>query len=301
MMGKPEYLAPQTLEEALETLARQSEGVKIIAGGTDLIPRLRSGILRPNVLVDLRKLPLDRIETRAGWMHIGARATHTDLLTSELFAYHCPALVEAAKEIAGPPIRNRGTVGGNLVNASPAADLSLPLLVYDACVMLVKAGSQREVLLEDFFTGPGQTVITADEILTEICLPMPPSRTSSSFIKLGKRKAMAIAVSSVATRLTLDADGKIAQARIALGSVAPRPLRAKTAESLLINNAPGIELFAGAAHAASMESSPISDLRASADYRKQMVAVLTRRSLLVCWQRLERENDDGNNSAFYCE
>lgn len=288
-MNKPDYLAPQTLAEALETLGRQTEDVHIIAGGTDLVPRMRSRVVEPALLVDLRLLALDGIEMTGDGIRIGARATHTDLLESDLLAKHFPALGEAAAEIAGPPIRNRGTVGGNLVNASPAADLAPPLLVYDAVAVLAKANAQREVPLADFFIGPGQTVLTPDEIVTEIRIPAVPPNTSSKFIKLGKRKAMAIAVVSAAARLTLDEAGNISLARIALGSVAPKPLRAVKAEAALEGQTPNVALFAEAGQVASMESSPISDIRASGDYRKKMVAVLTRRALVAAWQQLEGE------------
>ncbi|HEX9092206.1 MAG TPA: FAD binding domain-containing protein, partial [Anaerolineales bacterium] len=173
-MGKPDYFAPQTVQEALETLAKQPSGAKIIAGGTDLVPRMRSGILNPALLVDLCRLPLNRIEIKSGLLHIGARVTHSDILESDLLAVHCPTLVEAAKSIAGPPIRNRGTIGGNIINASPAADLAPPLLVYDAMAVLVKTGAERVVPLADLFTGPGRTILSPDEILTEICIPLPP-------------------------------------------------------------------------------------------------------------------------------
>jgi CO/xanthine dehydrogenase FAD-binding subunit len=291
-MNKPDYLAPQTLAEAFETLEKRSQGVHIIAGGTDLVPRMRSRVVEPALLVDLRLLALDGIEMNAEGIHIGARATHTDILESDLLAEHCPAICEAAADIAGPPIRNRGTVGGNLVNASPAADLAPPLLVYDAVVILAKANAKREIPLVDFFTGPGQTVLTPDEILTEIRIPAFPPHTSSKFIKLGKRKAMAIAVVSVATRLTLDRAGNISQARIALGSVAPKPLRAFKAEAALEGQSPNVALFAEGGQVASSESSPISDIRASEDYRKKMVAVLTRRALAAAWKRLVGGVDD---------
>lgn len=286
-MNKPKYLAPQTLEEALETLGKQSEGTQIIAGGTDLIPRMRSRMVAPRLLVDLRKLSLNGIEIKGDWICIGARATHSDILESEMLAKRCPALVEAAETIAGPPIRNRGTVGGNLINASPAADMAPPLLAYDAIVVLTKANAEREVPLAEFFTRPGQTVLAPDEILTEIRIPAVPPHTASKFIKLGKRKAMAIAVVSVATRLTLDEAGNISQARIALGSVAPIPMRARMAEAALEGMAPSVELFAKSGQAASTESSPISDIRATGDYRKKMVAVLTRRSFMAAWKQLE--------------
>lgn len=284
-MNKPDYLAPTSLEEALETVGQQTEGVQIIAGGTDLVPRMRSRVIEPKLLVDLRLLNLDGIEKTADGIRIGASATHTDILESDLLAEHCPALCEAAADIAGPPIRNRGTVGGNLVNASPAADLAPPLLVYDAVVILAKAGSKREIPLVDFFTGPGQTVLAADELLTEIRIPPVPPNTTSKFIKLGKRKAMAVAVVSAAARLTIDEAGKISQARIALGSVAPTPIRARKAEASLEGQSPSSDLFTEAGQIAGSESSPISDIRASGSYRKKMVAVLTRRALEAAWQQ----------------
>lgn len=285
-MNKPDYLAPQTLDEALEAIGQQTEGAQIIAGGTDLIPRMRARIVEPSLLVDLRLLGLNGIEIVGDRIRIGASTTHTDILESELLAEHCPAIVEAAKNIAGPPVRNRGTVGGNLVNASPAADLAPPLLVHDAVAVLAKVNSDRELPLADFFTGPGQTVLAADEILTEIRIAIALENTASKFIKLGKRKAMAIAVVSAAARLTMGKDGKIVQARIALGSVAPVPLRAVKAEATLEGQKPGDDLFAEAGQVASSEANPISDLRASADYRKKMVSVLTRRALKSAWEQL---------------
>jgi CO/xanthine dehydrogenase FAD-binding subunit len=286
-MNKPDYLAPQTLDEAFEALGKQPEGAQIIAGGTDMIPRMRAKMVAPSLLVDLRLLGLDGIEADWNGFRIGASSTHTSILESDLLAEHCPALVEAVKDIAGPPVRNRGTVGGNLVNASPAADLAPPLLVYDSIAVVAKANAEREVPLAKFFTGPGQTVLASDEILTEIRIPAIPQNTASKFIKLGKRKAMAIAVVSVAARLTLDEAGIITQARIGMGSVAPMPIRAFNAEAMLKGQMPSEELFVEAGQAASSESSPISDLRASGDYRKKMVAVLTRRGLVAAWQNLK--------------
>lgn len=289
-MYRPDYLAPQTLNEALESLVKQSDGAQVIAGGTDLIPRMRSRMVTPSMLVDLRLLGLDGIDSSEDGIRIGASSTHTDILESELLAEHCFALIEAAGEIAGPPVRNRGTVGGNLVNASPAADLAPPLLVYDAIVVIAKSKAEREVPLAEFFSGPGKTVLAANEILTEIRIPAVPPTTASNFIKLGKRRAMAIAVVSAAARLTLDKAGKISQARIALGSVAPTPIRAVKAEAGLEGQKPSEKLFSEAGQVASSEASPISDLRASGEYRKKMVAVLTRRALTAAWQKLkERE------------
>jgi|TARA_B100001964_G_scaffold127694_1_gene141239 carbon-monoxide dehydrogenase medium subunit len=288
-MNKPNYVAPKNLDEALAILGKQTAGVKIIAGGTDLIPRLRARMVAPSLLVDLRLLGLDGIEILGGRIRIGACTTHTGILESDLLAEHCPAIVKAARDVAGPPVRNRGTVGGNLVNASPAADLATPLLVHDAVAVVVKAGAEREVPLAEFFTGPGVTVLAPNELLKEIYVPTLADNTTSTFIKLGKRKAMAIAVVSAAARLTLDDGGKISHARIALGSVAPTPMRAVEAETLLQGKTPSVDLFAEAGHLTRSEVSPISDLRASGGYRKKMVAVLTRRALAAAWQQLGGE------------
>ena len=286
-MNKPDYLAPKTLNEALDALKKQKEKSKIIAGGTDLVPRMRAGVVNPEILIDLRLLGLNEIKTQGDWIHLGAGVTHTEILESDLLREHFPALIEAAQDIAGPPIRNRGTLGGNLVNASPAADLATPLIVYDAVAVITNNKGERSVPLGEFFTGPGQTVLKSEEILTEIRIPKMSAQTGAAFIKLGKRKAMAIAVVSAAVRLTLAKDGKISQARIALGSVAPVPLRAAKAEKILEGQTPTEELFIKAGQKASADASPITDLRSTAEYRKKMVAVLTRRALSEAWAQLE--------------
>ncbi len=286
-MNKPDYLAPATFTEAFQALGKKKIKAMIIAGGTDLLVRMRAGAIKPDLLVDLCKLDLDRIEEREDRITIGARATHTDILHDPLLAENFPALVDAAGKIAGPPIRNRGTLGGNLVNASPAADLATPLLGYDAAAIITSKEGDREIALVDFFTGPGETVLKQGEILKEISIPKPPPGTEAAFLKLGKRKAMAIAVVSVAARLTFEEDGMISQARIALGSVAPVPFRATKAESALIGKNPGARLFAEVGEIARAESSPISDLRSTADYREKMVAVLTKRALAAALLQME--------------
>ncbi|NQS91058.1 MAG: xanthine dehydrogenase family protein subunit M [Chloroflexi bacterium] len=288
-MNKPDYVAPQTLEEAFKALKDKNQAPKIIAGGTDLVPRMRAEVVSPGLLVDLRLLGLDEIKDQGDWIGIGAAATHAQILDSKILAEHFPALIEAASDIAGPPIRNRGTLGGNLVNASPAADLATPLLVYDARAVITGQDGETEVQLGEFFTGPGKTVLKPVEILTEIRIPKMPPQTAAAFIKLGKRKAMAIAVVSAAVRFTLNEGGAIAEARIALGSVAPVPLRAIKAETALQGQVPSEELFAAVGEAASEESTPISDLRSTGEYRKKMVAVLTRRALTAAWQRLKAD------------
>lgn len=288
-MNKPDYLAPKTLDEALAVLKENKGQIKIIAGGTDLVPRMRAGVFDPELLVDLRKLALDEIALEDDFVRIGAYATHSDILRSKLLAENFPALIEAATDVAGPPIRNRGTLGGNLVNASPAADLATPLIVYDALAVIADENGERDVPLSRFFTGPGKTVLLPDEILVAIKIQKTPPLTAAKFTKLGKRKAMAIAVVSAAVRITLKDDGVIETARIALGSVAPVPLRVLKAEEVLEGKEPDGELFTLAGKTASDETNPITDLRSTADYRKKMVSVLTRRALTEAWEGLKVE------------
>jgi CO/xanthine dehydrogenase FAD-binding subunit len=288
-MNKPDYLAPKTLDEAFEALKSNPDGAMIIAGGTDMVPRMRAGVFTPDLLVDLRMLALDEITLEDDFIRIGAYVTHSDILGSKLLSDHFPALVEAAKDIAGPPIRNRGTLGGNLVNASPAADLATPLIAYDALAVIADQSGERDVPLSRFFTGPGQTVLKPEEILTAIKIQKISSKTGAKFTKLGKRKAMAIAVVSAAVRISLNEDGIIKTARIALGSVAPVPLRVPKAEEILEGKTPDEELFTTAGQAASDECSPITDLRSTGEYRKKMVAVLVRRALAAAWENLQAE------------
>lgn len=283
-MRLPDYLAPATLDEALERLRQAGDAACLAAGGTDLLPQLRRGAIQPSLVIDLRRLPLATIRQEADGVEIGACATHAAVAASPLIRQGFPALAEACRTVGGPPVRNRGTLGGNLANASPAADAAPPLLAYDAEVVLARQGAERTLPLAELFTGPGQTALAADEMLIALRLPLPPENTGAAFIKLGKRQAMAIAVASVAARLTLAADGRIREARLALGSVAPVPLRALRAETHLQGHGPTVSLIGEAAELARPEASPISDVRASAGYRSRMVEVLARRALTAAWQ-----------------
>jgi carbon-monoxide dehydrogenase medium subunit len=279
-MKYPRYAAPATLHEAVTLLAAEPEA-RPIAGGTDLLPRLRAGVLAPELLVDLRLLPLTEIAAAPDCLRIGACVTHAGLAASDVLRDSFPALAQACRTVGGPPIRSRGTVGGNLANASPAADAAPPLLAFDAQVVIASIRGERILPLNDFFLGPGRTALAPGDILTEIRLPWPGPRTAAVYLKLGRRQAMAVAVASVAVRLTLSEAGEVTAARVALGSVAPVPLRALAAEALLSGRpvSDGVG-FSRVAQAAAAACAPISDLRASAAYRKRMIEVLTRRALL---------------------
>ncbi|TRZ50448.1 xanthine dehydrogenase family protein subunit M [bacterium] len=293
MMFRTDYVAPESLEELLAVLHQHGREAKVIAGGTDLIPQMRAGQQSPKMLIDPHRLPLAGISQANGGIRLGAHFTHTQALTSLLLQREYPALVGACRQIGGPPVRNRGTLAGNLANASPAADSAPPLLAYDAQIVAARLDGERVIPLDEFFLDPGQTRLAGDEFIREIRIPKMPPRTTAVFLKLGKRQAMAIAVASVALRLSLDEAGHVTQARIALGSVAPTPMRAFQAEAILQSNPLNEETLRLAAQAARQAASPISDLRASAGYRGQMVAVLVRRALEMICKELAQGNSHG--------
>jgi carbon-monoxide dehydrogenase medium subunit len=253
---------------------------------------MRDQVFSPKLLVDLRRVSLDTISCRAGEVRLGAYVTLSQILGDEQLAVLFPALVEACRQFAGPPIRNRATLGGNLVNASPAADLAPPLMAYDANIVLASSSGDRVLSLTEFFTGPGQTVMQANEILSEVRLPVTPPDTASRFIKLGQRRSMAISIINLSTRLTLGVKGTVSDARIVLGAAAPTPMRAVAAEAVLIGNELTDDRFEQAAIAASKEISPITDVRASRNYREKMTQVLVRRALLASWDDLGRSGSN---------
>lgn len=280
-MPVAEYIAPTTLADALQLKQERGADARVIAGGTDLILRMRDKVLSPTLLIDLRRIALDGISTTANAMRIGAYVTLEQLLASADMASLFPAIPAACREFAGPPIRNRGTLGGNIVNASPAADLVPPLIAYDAGIVLSSSAGERVLPLVEFFVAPGQNVMEPSEILTEIQLTLMPARSAAAFIKLGQRRSMAISQVSVAARLSVDESGAISEARIVLGSVAPTPYRVVAAEQILLGEDPSEQVFLAAAQKAQEEITPISDVRASDSYRLQMTAVLVRRALFA--------------------
>ncbi|MCH7820931.1 MAG: xanthine dehydrogenase family protein subunit M [Proteobacteria bacterium] len=288
-----EYIAPTSLADALQLKQEHGADARVIAGGTDLILRMRDKVLSPALLIDLRRISLDSMSMTANTMHIGAYVTLEQLLTSADMASLFPAMPAACREFAGPPIRNRGTLGGNIVNASPAADLVPPLIAYDANIALSSITGERVLPLVEFFVGPGQSVMEPDEILTEIRLPLMPAHSAAAFIKLGQRRSMAISQVNVAARLSIDESGAISVARIVLGSVAPTPYRVAAAEQILVGEEPSEQVFLAAASKAQEEITPISDVRASDSYRLQMTAVLVRRALFATWDELRGSAADG--------
>ncbi len=283
-----DLLIPETVDEALALLA--DPGGRPIAGGSDLIPLMQAGQVRPERVIDLSRLAALRgiHHDGGGHVRIGALTTHAQLEASALLWQRATVLVQAARRVGGVQTRRRGTVGGNLIHASPAADVALALLALEAHVTLRSRRGARQLSLDQFLTGPGQTVRHDDELLTEVAFALPGPAAGSAFHKLGKRSAMIIAVVSVAAVLVLE-DGLIGEARLALGSVAPTVVRAPQAEALLRGQPPDEALYRQAGEIARQEARPIDDFRASAEYRRRMVAVLTRRALAEAQDRAAGE------------
>jgi len=292
-MSVPEFIAPASLDDALGIKSERGMEARIIAGGTDLILRMRDKVLSPSLLIDLRRLSLDAIEFSDAGLKLGAYSSLSQVLESAEIEKSYPALPAACREFAGPPIRNRATLGGNIVNASPAADLVPPLIAYDASIVLSSSGGERVLPLTEFFVGPGQSVIEPSEVLTEIRLPPMPTQSAATFIKLGQRRSMAISQVNLTTRLGIDVAGVVNEARIVLGSVAPTPMRAVKAEEHLTGKALSDDLLSEAAKKAREEVTPISDVRASQPYRLEMTEVLVRRALRATRDKLPGTVSDG--------
>jgi len=270
-----EFVYPSSIDELINFLDEHGNNVKIIAGGTDLFLLVKRGLVNPKYIVDISRInELKYIKQDGDTIRIGPLTTFTEIIESELLQSNLPLLVEASKTIAAPQIRNVATIGGNLVNASPAADSAPPLIALGAKLKLRSANNTRVVPVEDFFVFVKKTILKENEILEEIEIPLRKG-LAGTFIKIGKRNALVLAIVSVAVALTVN-NGKIDYIRIALGSVAPTPLRARKAEAVLLDNEPTRELIEKAAATAKDETSPITDARGSAEYRKAMTYELTK-------------------------
>ena len=273
------YYSPATLDEALAILAREGRNARIMAGGTDLVIELDRGVRRLRAIIDITRTPgLNRIEQDNGRIHLGPLVTHNHVVASPLCVEGAFPLAQAAWEVGAPQIRNRGTVAGNLITASPANDTIAPLMALDASVTLASASGQRDVPLAEFYTGVRRTVMADDEMLTGIHFKALTPNQRGVFIKQGLRRAQAISVVNIAVVLTFD-DDVVADARISLGSVAPTVVRAPQAEAALRGRRLDDAAIAAAAEAAKLAARPIDDVRAPAAYRRHMVGVLTARAL----------------------
>lgn len=274
-----QYTEPVNLKEAIMILSKV-EGAKILAGGTDVIVSMREGKIAPKHIVNIKKIPrLDTIDSsKDGELSLGALVTIGAIETSALVRKAFPMIADAAHQLGSLPVRNRATLGGNLCNSSPSADLAPPLIALGATVKIVGPKGRRSVKLEDFFIGPGKTVLSKSEILTGLKVPKPPENSYGVFLKHGPRQCMDIATVNAAVMVTLK--GKICKdAKIVLGAVAPIPMRAKQAEEEIRGRPLEVNVIHKAGQSAAKECIPISDVRGSAEYRREIVNALVTRLL----------------------
>ncbi|OGQ72126.1 MAG: hypothetical protein A2W73_05495 [Deltaproteobacteria bacterium RIFCSPLOWO2_12_55_13] len=269
---------------------------RVLAGGTDLLVLLKDQKLTAEAVMSLagvRDLNFIRYEDGRG-ATLGALATHSGVAASPIIQQKFPDLAEACSQVGAVQIQNLGTVGGNLCNASPAADVAPPFLLMDAVLILASARGERRVSIHDFFQGPRRTVLQADEILKEIFVPEVPGRRGATYLKLGRRKAMEIAIVGIGVAIHLNgSDQVVSECRIAMGSVAPTPMRARRGEEILRNQEVRDGLIEEVAVVAAEEASPISDVRASREYRLDMIRVLCRRAARVALARARGNKEEG--------
>lgn len=279
-LPKFEYLAPKSIAEACALLARHKGSARVMAGGTDLLVQMKGREVMPKYLVGLKNIAgMDKIEyDKAEGLKIGSLATHASIASSPIIKEKFGCLADAVSQIGFPQTRNVGTIGGNLCNAAPSADSAPILIALGAKVKMTSVDGERTVLLEKFFTGPGQTVLGEDAILTEIQVPNQPPDSGGAYVKLSLRSA--VAAVGVAAQVVLDSSHRVCtDARIVLGAVAPTPIRAGKAEEAVKGKKLDESLIEQAGQIASGEASPISDVRTSMDYRRKMVKILTIKAL----------------------
>ncbi|HEV8439675.1 MAG TPA: xanthine dehydrogenase family protein subunit M [Methylomirabilota bacterium] len=280
-----DYLAPASLDEALELLSDLGEGAKVLAGGQSLVPMLNFRLVRPAHLVDLNGVAgLAGIRVDDGHLAIGAMTRQRAVETSALVSERCPLLAEAMPQIGHVQIRNRGTIGGSLVHADPAAELPVIVAALGGEVVLRSARGQRVLKSEQFFVGYLTTAVAPDELLVEARVPIVPPRTGSAFLEVSRRHGD-FALVGVAATVTIDAAGICAAVAIALGGVGPGPFVAREAARALVGVKPTPAAFEEVGRRVSERVEPDSDLHASSEYRKHLAGVLTRRALARAAER----------------
>lgn len=286
-MADFEFAAPVDLDEALRLLGATA-GSRPLVGGTDLIDQLNAGRRATDLVVDLKRIPsLMRLEVDGDGLHIGGARSCTDVQQDSAVRADYAGLAEACGLIGSVQIQNRAAVAGNVCNAAPSADTIPALISLSANAIVRSQSGTREVPLDEFFVGPGQTVLKDGEILEELVLPSPPESSASAYLRFIPRNEMDIAVAGVGSYVEVDPESRIIiKARIALASVAPTPVRAKEAEAQLEGKVLSDEVIDQAAALAPHSASPITDVRGSADFRLQLVKVLTARTLRKCAERI---------------
>jgi len=290
LLSEAEFHDASTLEQAAEMIARWGKRARFLAGGTSLVVDLKSDRYRTDHVISLNRIDALRgISSVGSSVKIGALTTLNEVANSALIGEKCPVVRDAAQQMASPQVRNLGTVGGNIVGAVPCADLPPVLTVSYATLNLWSPSGTRSMPIEDFFVGPRETVRRNDEILIEILVPHSPAGFGAGYARFGLRETNSVAVAAVAASLQLKADGTVERARVCLSAVAGKPTLVPDAESALAGKTldkTGIDRAAEAAMAAAL---PISDVRGSAGYRRELVGTLTRRVLLTAQARAAGE------------
>ena len=281
MTLEAEYFAPQDIKEALKILSRYGNEIKVIAGGTDLLVQYYDHLYEVAGWLDLGRIrELKEIKIIRNQMIIGALVTHHQLEKSEEVNKYFPVLKQAAADIGSPQIRNRGTIGGNIVNASPAGDLLAPLMAYHAQFKLLSL--QKEVLIdaEKFFIGPKKTVLKPEQLLTRVILPLPGERTYGSWLKIGKRKALAIATIALALVVRMSEENqRVEDVSTCLGSVAPTPIEIKEIREKMVGKSWNQLDFEQLSRLVEKQITPIDDIRGTREYRQVVAREIMRKAL----------------------
>ena len=284
-MRRFDIALPQSLEDCLKVLADRGPDAKLLAGGTDLLPQMKNGALKPALVVDLSAIGrLRRIDNGQAGLRIGAAVTARELELSPAVRGAYAAIAESAALVGSIQVRNLATLGGNLCNAAPSADMAPPLVALEAQAVIAGPGGERRVPVADFFTGVRKTVLAPNELLVELVVPAPGAHSGGQYLRHTPRRELDIAVVGVASQLAM-ANGRCAKARISLASVAPTPVRAIAAERALEGQVVTADLIERAAALAIEAAKPISDQRGSVEFRTHLVRVLTRRTLTAALAR----------------
>jgi carbon-monoxide dehydrogenase medium subunit/xanthine dehydrogenase FAD-binding subunit len=290
VLPKFEYVAPTTVNDLCQFLKDHGGETRILAGGTDLLISLKKGEETPKYVVDITRIrELSSIRDEQNRISIGATVTHTEVSESALVLKEVPLLTEAAASIGSVQIRNSGTIGGNVMNASPAGDTIPPLVALDATVRIMSHKGERHALLKEIFSGPYSTMLSSDEFLTDITFTKLSSRAGTCFLKLGRRRALAISRISIAVILVTGKDGRIQEARICPGAVLPSASRIVKAEAALQGAYPGVEVFEEVGRIVAKEMVARSGRRFSTPYKEPVVNNLVQRALLIAAGRCRKD------------
>ncbi|SFB02354.1 MULTISPECIES: xanthine dehydrogenase family protein subunit M [unclassified Bacillus (in: firmicutes)] len=283
-----DVINPNSVMECLDILGKNNGDYRLIAGGTDAVVRMKDGKWRPTVWINIKDIDSLRfINMIDNEIHIGPLTTHSDLIKSPVLNKHADLIVEAARQVGATQIQNMGTIGGNMGTASPAGDLIPPLFVLSARLELSSLSGKRIIPIEEFFIGPGKTVMLPNEMITKIIITPQKENEIGIFEKLGPRKAQAISIVNVACSLQMDQNRKCIGGKIAFGSVAPTVIRAKKCEAMLTLADLDENMIENIGEVAWKEVMPISDIRASAIYRRDMAKALLKRGLFRLMKRWE--------------